>query len=102
MSLFFGPLIEWLKCLLLFLVGCLEWLAITVINLLILALAGLEALAIALLPEVSLPSITWPSFFAEANYFLPLSQALLALGIVVPVLLLWPLVRFILNWAKGD
>jgi hypothetical protein len=102
MSVFFAPLIEWLKCLLLFLVGCIEWVLLTVLNLLILALSGLESLALLLLPEVTFPEIHWPSYFAEANYFLPLSQALIALGIVIPVLLLWPLVRFVLNWAKGD
>jgi hypothetical protein len=102
MSVFFAPLIEWLKCLLLFLVGCITWLLEGLVNLLIVVMAGLEAVAIALLPEVSLPTISWPSYFADANYFLPLNQALVALPIVVSVLLLWPVVRFILNWAKGD
>ncbi len=102
MEVFFAPLIEWLKCLVLFLVGCLLWVGEQLINLMILLLAGLEAIAIALLPEVTLPAISWPSYFADVNYFLPLSQALVALAVVVPILLLWPLVRFILNWAKGD
>jgi hypothetical protein len=102
MSVFFAPLIEWLKCLVLFLVGCILWVLEQVLNLLIVALAALESLALLLLPEVSLPAISWPSYFANVDYFLPLDQALIALGVVIPVLLLWPLVRFILNWAKGD
>lgn len=102
MSVFLNPLIEWLKCLLLFLVGCILWVLEQIINLMIWVLVGLESLAMALLPTYELPKITWPSYFANVNLFLPLDEAMLALTLVISTLLIWPLVRFILNWAKGD
>jgi len=96
-----APLFDFLKCLVLFAVGCVEWVLFTVINLLIAAVAGLVGVVLGLLPSVTLPTIALPSSFAWANYFLPMDQVLLALAVILAVAVAWPLARLLLNWVKA-
>ncbi len=97
----FSALFDFLKCLLLFLVGAIEWVLVTVLNLVVAALAAFLSVVLAILPNVDLPTISAPSSLAAANYFLPLDQLVLAMAAIVTVLAVWPLVRLGLNWIKA-
>lgn len=97
----FGALFDFLKCLLLYLVGAVEWVLLTVLNLLVAAAAAFLSVLLSLLPSVSLPTISPPSWLAQANYFLPLDQLALAMAVIAALLVLWPLLRMGLNWIKA-
>jgi hypothetical protein len=96
----FGALFGFLECLLLYLVGAVEWVLVTVFNLVLAALAACLGPVLALLPSVTLPSFSLGSFVAQANYFFPIDTLMVILAIVLPIYLLLPVVRTVLRWIR--
>jgi hypothetical protein len=96
----FSALFGFLECIVEFLVGAVEWVLITVFNLVIAALAACLSPILALLPSVTLPSISLGSFVANANYFFPIDTVMTILAIALPIYLLIPLIRTVLRWLK--
>src|ERR1700761_6522321 len=93
----FSALFGFLECLLLYLVGAIEWVLVSVFNLVIAALAAIVGPVLALLPSVTLPSVSLGSFVAGANYFFPVDTLFLIVGIVLPISLLLPVIRTVLR-----
>jgi hypothetical protein len=96
----FSALFGFLGCLVLYLVGAIEWVLVTVFNLVIAALGACLGPVLALLPSVSLPSWSMGSFVAQANYFFPIDTLMVILAIALPIYLLLPLIRTVLRWVK--
>jgi len=96
----FSALFGFFECLLLYLVGAIEWVLITVFNLVIAALGACLGPLLALLPSVTLPSLSLGSFVAGANYFFPIDVLMTILAIALPVYLLLPIIRTVLRWLK--
>jgi hypothetical protein len=96
----FTALFDFCRCLVLYLVGGVEWVLVTVFNLILVALAACLGPILALLPSVSLPSLSLGSFVAQANYFFPIDTLVIILGIALPIYLLLPVVRLVFRWLK--
>ncbi|HEX4345658.1 MAG TPA: hypothetical protein VHZ31_08860 [Solirubrobacteraceae bacterium] len=94
-------LIDFLKCLVLYGTGLLEWALISLFNLLVSTLAALIGPLLGLLPTVDLGSVALPSWVAWANWFLPLDTFAALLTIVVAVLIAGWAVRIALRWIKA-
>jgi hypothetical protein len=95
------PLIEFLKCLGLWFLGALEWLALTVANLLIAAVMGLVSVVLAILPEVELSHLTLPPFLAWVNYLFPMEYFITVALVVLGIEITWWLVKIGLRWARA-
>jgi len=95
-----SPLFDLLLCLARFLAGLILAGLVKVLNLVILGLMALLGPILSLLPETELPTLDLPPLLAWANWLLPIDQALIALGVVLTVLAVWPLLAVGLRWLK--
>lgn len=96
-----GSLWDLLKCMAAYLVGGFLWALAEAASLIVAAVSGLFAVALGLLPTVDLPDVAWPSWVASLNYFLPLEQFVVALGVCLGALLVWHLAVVPLRWTKA-
>src|SRR3954471_17933943 len=98
MSAILAPLFSFLTCLEKAAAGLIAFALSGLVNLFVLALMSLLGPLLALLPDVTLPTIALPSSIAEANWIFPLDQFVIALGVVATVLGAWHLVAIGLRW----
>lgn len=93
--------LNFVKCLFLWLAASIEALLMTVFNAIIAALMAVLDLVTSLLPTVTLPDLSPPSFIAQINYVFPLSDFVYATGLVVIVLLAWQVAQIALRWIRA-
>jgi hypothetical protein len=100
MTSILSPLFDFLICLAKFATGLLAAAVVGLVNLLVATLMALLGPILTLLPEVDLPTLDLPPLLAWANWLFPLDQALIAAGVILTVLLAWPVVAIGLRWLK--
>lgn len=87
-----GPLFSLLVCLAKYVVGGVLWALVSAVNGLVSAVAAAVAGLLSLLPVVDMPQISAGGSLAFLNRFAPISEALLAAGVVLSALIGWHVV----------
>lgn len=95
-----SPLFDFLKCLVIWAVGMIEFVLLSLVNGVISGLMALVTVALMLLPRWDPPLLSELPFVAQLNWLFPIDQLVIATTLVVTVLLVWHVAAVALRWAK--